>query len=55
MDRLAWEAIGGVTVGSGLTEQVTEGRQGPTQGVPCLQHEALDDPMKDDTIVVAVA
>ena len=26
----------------------------PTQGVPSLQHEALDDPMEDDTIIVAI-
>ena len=26
-----------------------------TQRVSCLQHEALDDPVEDDTIVVAIA
>lgn len=54
MDKVAWGAIG-VRVGSGMTEQVAEGQQGPTQGVPCLQHEALDDPMEDDTIIVTIA
>lgn len=26
----------------------------PTQGVPSLQHEALDDPVENDAIVVAI-
>ena len=32
-----------------------KGEQGQhTQGVPSLQHEALDDPVEDDAIIVAI-